>query len=142
MTRKVGKLTAVANTEINAQTYRRLLGRVMPRAISGEHEYERLLAEVDKLMSKGDALSPEEGALLDLIVVLIEDYEDEHHSMPASMPHTRIKTLIEERGLRQSDLVPVLGSRSRVSELLSGKRTPNKAQALAEFFGVSLDWFI
>ena len=137
-------MTAAVNTEINPQTYRRLLGRVMPRAISAKAEYERLLAEVDKLMSKGDAISPEEGALLDLMVVLIEDYEDEHHTMPASLPHTRIKTLMEERGLRQSDLVPTLGSRSRVSELLSGKRTPSKAQAkaLAEFFGVSLSWFI
>ena len=137
-------MTAPVNTEINPQTYRRLLGRVMPRAISAKAEHERLLCEVDKLMSKGSALSPEECALLDLMVVLIEDYEDQLQSMPASLPHTRIRTLLSDRGLKQSDLVPVLGSRSRVSELLNGKRAPSKAQAkaLADFFGLSLKWFI
>jgi HTH-type transcriptional regulator/antitoxin HigA len=137
-------MTVAVKTEINPQTYRRLLGRVLPRAIKTEADYERLLAEVDKLMAKGDDLSPEEGALLDLMVVLIEAYEDEHYPMPPSSPHTKVKTLLEERGLRPSDLVPVLGSKSRVSELLSGKRTPSKTQAkaLAEFFGVSIGWFI
>lgn len=138
-------MTVAVNTEIDARTYRRLLGRVMPRAITAEAEHERLLAEVDKLMSKSeDALSPEEGALLDLMVVLIEDYEAEHYPIPESATHTRIKTLMEERGLRQADLVPVLGSSNRVSELLKGECAPSKAQAkaLADFFGVSLDWFV
>ncbi len=54
-------MTVAVNTEINPQTYRRLLGKVLPRAISAKAEHERLLAEVDKLMSKGEALSPEEG---------------------------------------------------------------------------------
>ncbi len=78
------------------------------------------------------------------MVVLIEDYEDEHYPMPASAPHTRLKTLMEERGLGESDLVPILGSSTRVSELLGGKRQPSKteAKALARFFGVSLSWFI
>jgi len=137
-------MTVAVKTDINPQTYRRLLGRVLPQAIKTDGECERLLAEVDKLMSKGDPLSPEEGALLDLLVVLIEAYEDKHYPMPLSSPHTKVKTLMEERGLRQADLVPVLGSKSRVSELLSSKRAPSKAQAkaLAEFFGVPIEWFI
>lgn len=137
-------MTAVIKNKLNEQKYGRLLARTLPKAIETEQEHERLLAEVDRLMSKGDTLSPEQGALLDLMVVLIEAYEEKHYPMPLSSPHTKVRTLMEERGLRQDDLVPVLGSKGRVSELLSGKRAPSKAQAkaLAEFFGVPLKWFI
>jgi HTH-type transcriptional regulator/antitoxin HigA len=52
--------------------------------------------------------------------------------------------LMEQRGLEPHDLWPVLGSKSRVSEILNGKREISKAQArkLAEFFHISVDLFI
>ena len=52
--------------------------------------------------------------------------------------------LLEQRGLEAHDLRPVLGSKSRISEILNGKRTISKAQAkkLAAFFHVPLDLFI
>jgi HTH-type transcriptional regulator/antitoxin HigA len=56
----------------------------------------------------------------------------------------RLAFLLEQRGLEAHDLWPVLGSKSRVSEILSGKRAISKAQAkkLAAFFHVPLDLFI
>ena len=55
-----------------------------------------------------------------------------------------VKYLMEQRGLKQADLVPVLGSRAQVSDLVNGKRGISKAQvkALAEYFGVSAELFL
>jgi HTH-type transcriptional regulator/antitoxin HigA len=55
-----------------------------------------------------------------------------------------VKYLLEEKNLRPKDLWPVLGSKSRVSEILSGKRAVSKEQArkLARFFHVSAELFI
>ena len=55
-----------------------------------------------------------------------------------------IEFLMDQRGLKQSDLLPVFGSRGIVSEVLSGKREPSKAhiRKLAEFFHVSADLFL
>jgi HTH-type transcriptional regulator/antitoxin HigA len=54
-----------------------------------------------------------------------------------------VKHLMEQRGLRQADLVPLLGSRAQVSDLVNGKRGISKAQvkALAEYFSVSPELF-
>lgn len=55
-----------------------------------------------------------------------------------------VRFLMDQRGLRQADLVPVLGTRTQVSEIVSGKRGISKAQAkrLAEFFHTSVELFI
>jgi HTH-type transcriptional regulator/antitoxin HigA len=138
-------MTVAEHVEIDTQKYRRMLGRLLPKAIRTEEENERMLAEVNRLMSKGEEnLSPEEGELLNLMAILIEAFEEEHYPMPQSPPGSKVKMLMEDRGLRPTDLVPVLGSRSRVSELLSGKRPPSKAQAkaLAEFFHLPVELFI
>jgi HTH-type transcriptional regulator/antitoxin HigA len=138
-------MTVAEHIEIDTQKYRRMLGRLLPKAIRTEEENERMLAEINKLMSKGEEnLSPEEGELLNLMAILIEAFEEEHYPLPQSPPGSKVKMLMEDRGLRAVDLVPVLGSRSRVSELLSGKRLPSKAQAkaLAEFFHLPVELFI
>jgi HTH-type transcriptional regulator / antitoxin HigA len=138
-------MTAVANAEIDPRKYGRLLVRTLPQAIRTEKENERMLAEVDRLMSKAEEkLTPEEHALLELLFALIERFEEEHYPIPEAPPHSNIQTLMEERGLRQRDLVPVLGSRGVTSEVVRGKRRPSKAQAkaLAKFFSVSPELFI
>ena len=61
-------MTAVANPKIDARKYGKLLARTLPQAIRTEKENERMLAEVDALMSKPeDKLTPEEHALLELL---------------------------------------------------------------------------
>ncbi|MFN0104546.1 MAG: type II toxin-antitoxin system HigA family antitoxin [Bryobacteraceae bacterium] len=107
-------------------------------------EHERLLGEVEKLMDKGEHRTPEEVAALDLMVRLIKDYEEEHHTLPDPSPHEMLAYLMEKRGLKQADLVPIFNSRGYVSDVINGKRAVSKSHAkqLAVFFNVSADLFI
>jgi HTH-type transcriptional regulator/antitoxin HigA len=111
----------------------------------GPEENDRLLSIIERLMAKGeDALTPEEDALLELLVRLVHDFEQQHYPLPASPPHAMVAFLLEQRGLKPSDLWPVLESKGRVSEILSGKRGISKEQAkrLAAFFHVGVQLFI
>jgi HTH-type transcriptional regulator/antitoxin HigA len=96
-------------------------------------------------MEKGQGdLTPEEDALLELLTDLIHDFEEKAYPIPKSEPHEMVAFLLEQRGLTPKDLWPVVGSKSRVSEILAGKRAMTKDQAkkLAEFFHVGADLFI
>jgi len=138
----MGSLTAT----IDEKRYGRLLAKAAPRTIRTEEENERALAIVESLMEKGEKnLTPEEGELLDLLVNLIRDYEaTAYPPRERSKPHEMVAFLLEQRGLAPKDLWPVLGSKSRVSEILAGKRSISKDQAkkLAGFFHVGADLFI
>ena len=81
---------------------------------------------------------------MELLSRLIEDYEDRTFPFPDSPPHRALQFLMEQNDLRQADLVKIFGSRGRVSEVVNGKRAISKsqAQALGEFFKVSLELFI
>jgi HTH-type transcriptional regulator/antitoxin HigA len=96
-------------------------------------------------MMKGeDRLTPEEDALLELLTGLVESYEERAYPQEQASPKELIAFLLEQRGLTQTVLWPVLGSKGRVSEILSGTRGVSKAQAkkLGAFFGVSPAAFI
>jgi len=132
---------------VDKTKYGLLLMETLPSVISSEKELERLTEEVDRLMTKGikqGELSPEEERLLELLAVLIETYEDEHYPIPDLSPIEVLKFLMEERGLKQSDLLHIFGSSGITSEVVNGKRSISKAQAkkLAEFFKVSVELFI
>jgi hypothetical protein len=83
-TRRSGNIIAAA--KIDARKYGRLLARTLPVAIDTLEEHRYMLAEVDKLFEKD--LSPEEAKLFDLMVTLIEDYEDKHFQLNAATPLT------------------------------------------------------
>ncbi len=78
------------------------------------------------------------------MVRLIQDYEQEHHPLADPSPREMLTYLMEQRGLKQADLVPIFKSRGYVSDVLNGKRGISKARArqLGAFFGVSADLFI
>jgi HTH-type transcriptional regulator / antitoxin HigA len=138
-------LLNIMNSIINNQTYADLVVKVLPIAIQSEEEYEIMLANIDELTSKGENnLSPEEERLLETLAILVESYEDEHYPMPEVSPNEVLKFLIEENGLKQSNLLHIFGSSGIASEVISGKRSISKAQAkkLAEFFKVSVELFI
>ena len=131
--------------DLDAKRYGRLLARTLPAVIKSEDENNRMLAIIEDLMAKGeDNLSPEQGALLELLVDLVHDFEEKHYPLPSSPPHQMVAFLLEQRGLKPSALWPVLGSKARVSEILSGKRAISKDQAkkLAAFFHLGVDLFI
>jgi HTH-type transcriptional regulator/antitoxin HigA len=130
---------------LDLKRYGRLLARAVPKVVKTEEENERALAIVESLLEKGEGnITPEEDALLDLLTDLIHDFEEKAYPIPKSEPHEMVRFLLEQRGLTPKDLWPIVGSKSRVSEILAGKRAMTKEQAkkLAEFFHVGVDLFI
>ena len=129
---------------IDDKKYARVLAKVLPRVISTIEEHERMLAEVEKLMDKGEHRAAEEDAALDLMVRLIKDYEEEHHPLPDPTPREMLVYLMERRNLKQADLVPIFKSSGYVSDVINAKRAISKTHAkqLAEFFRVSASLFI
>ena len=88
-------------------------------AIHNEQEYSSALAELERLW--GDE-SREGQNTLEVVVILIEDYEKKHHDLGRPDPAEALKSIMEWRGLAAKDLIPFIGSRSHVSEVLNGKR--------------------
>ncbi len=88
--------------------------------------------------------SLEEDAILELLVTLIEKFEDENYPIPEGTPHSMLLHLMDSNEIKQENLVGVIGSRGVVSEVVNGKRSISKAQAkaLAEFFSVDVGLFI
>jgi len=134
----------MSTVAINPARYKKLLSRTMPRVIETEEENDRMLAEVEKLMIKGENLSPEEDALLRLMATLIQDFEEKFYKPEEATPLEVLLHLMDARDLKQSDLLEIFGSRGIASEVINGKRSISKTQAkaLAKFFGVSLELFI
>ena len=122
--------------------YRKLVAKAAPALVETEAENERLLAIIEPMMSR--ELSPEEEKLFDLLVKLVADFEQQHYPMDESSPNEMLKFLMEQRDLRQRDIVHLFGSSGIASEVINGKRAISKTQAkaLAEFFHVSPELFI
>jgi HTH-type transcriptional regulator / antitoxin HigA len=128
----------------NQSTYVSLLSEAVPKVITTEEEYDRALNLVEPLHFK-QTLTSEEDALYDLLVMLIEAYEEKTYPMPSLSPHAMLQYVMETSGMRQIDLVKLgLGSSGVVSEIINGKRAISKAQAklLADRFKVSPNLFI
>ena len=132
------------STNVNSQKYGKLLSDTLPSVIKTEEENDRAISIVENLLAKGEDLSPEESVLLELLGKLIADFEENFYQPRDASPHEVLTELMNVPVLKQKDLVEVLGSKSRVSEAVSGKREISKMQAksLAEYFGVSAELFI
>jgi HTH-type transcriptional regulator / antitoxin HigA len=132
------------NRALDRKVYASLLSDVLPKVIESEEENELFLAEVEKLMALGEDLSPEQLQLMNLLVSLIEQFEDQHYQLHPAIPYEVLNELVLQRGLKQKDLVPVFGSQGIASEVLNGKRSISKAQAkaLGAFFHVSPELFL
>lgn len=116
----------------------------LPAKIENEEQHEQALAVTDELMRKGENCSSEEDALLKLLVHLIQEYEQRVYQPEQATPLEVLTELMAARDLKQSDLWPVLNSKSVTSEIINGKRGISKAnaKALAEFFHVSVEVFL
>ena len=135
----------MAIAEISPSRYGRLLAKTLPKVIETREEFDRYvetMEELDRRAAK-EPLSPKELALLTLLERLVQDYDD-RIEIPEAPPHRMIRFLMDHRGIRQADLLPVFGSRSVTSDVLSGKREPSKAhiRRLAGFFHVSPEIFL
>ena len=116
----------------------------MPVLIETEEENERMLTSVEKLMEKGENLSAEEEKLLKLLARLIEDFEQRFYQPAEAEPLEVLHHLMEARGIKQSQLWEVFGSKGIASEVLNGKRGISKthARSLADYFHVPADLFV
>lgn len=106
------------------------------RPIKTEADYEATLKEIEGLMS-AEADSPE-GDRLDVLVTLVEAYEREHYPIGFPDPVEAIKFRMEQQGLSVEDLVPVIGRKNRVYEVLARKRplTLRMIEGLHETFSI------
>jgi HTH-type transcriptional regulator/antitoxin HigA len=128
---------------LDTTTYSQLLVEFQPKVITTEAEYERNLEIVEKLMACKNR-TPEQTAILQLLVTLIEEFENKHYPIEPAPPHAVLQHLMEAREIKQADLVGIVGSKGVVSEIVNGKRAISKTQAkvLGEFFNVSPALFI
>ncbi len=92
------------------------------KVIKSKEDYEEALKLVETLMGHDPDYESEEGEKLRLLSTLIEDYEKRVFPEILPSPVDAIKFRMEQADLKPVDLVPYIGSRSRVSEILSGKR--------------------
>ena len=134
----------MAVATINEAAYGKLLARAVPRVIKTEEENERMVAELEKLDTRGRPLTPEEENLAELMTLLVRQFEESRYPLGHAEPLEALRVLMEDRGLRQRDLIPLFGSSSVVSDVLNGKRSISKAHArkLAESFHVPAGLFI
>ena len=91
------------------------------RLIKTRQEYRAALRRVETIMDARSGTA--EGDELELLAAIIEIYEEKHAPVPPPDPIEAIRFRMEQENLRPQDLVPLLGSRSRVSEVLNGKRS-------------------
>lgn len=108
------------------------------KVIKTEKDYDQALKLVEDLMSRDPDPDSEEGEQLGLLSALIQDYEAKIFPETLPDPIDAIKFRMEQVGLTPGDLVPYIGSRSRVSEILSGKRqlTLKMVRALQAGLGI------
>ncbi len=95
-----------------------MTGELKP--IRSEADHERALAEVDRLWGAKSGTSA--GDRLDVLATLIDTYEAEHFPMDAPDPVEAIMFRMEQQGLTRKDLEPLIGTRTRVAEVLNRKR--------------------
>ncbi len=90
------------------------------RPVKNEQDYNASLERIEALW--GSAPGTAEGDELDVLLTLVRVYEETNHPVPPPSPLEAIKFVMDQKGLRQADLVHFIGSRSKVSEVLNGKR--------------------
>lgn len=92
------------------------------KVLKNDSDYKAALARTEQLVSLDPVVGAEEANELEVLAVLIADYESKHVPMPPPDPVEAIRFRMEQMNLAQRDLIPYIGSKSRVSEVLAGKR--------------------
>jgi HTH-type transcriptional regulator/antitoxin HigA len=90
------------------------------KPIRSERDYDRAVAQLGRLW--GAKKGSPESDQLDVLATLIDAYEAEHHPIDPPDPIEAIKFRMEQQGLTRKDMEPLIGSRTRVAEVLNGKR--------------------
>jgi HTH-type transcriptional regulator/antitoxin HigA len=138
MIRINGKMTRTFNPE----SYGKLLAEYKPKTITTEEENEEAIKLAQNLEHRPNR-TPEEEILLELLVTLIEKFEETHYPIPQGTPHSMLMHLMDARDITTEALADVIGSLEVVREIINGERTINKteAEALANYFHVDASLF-
>src|SRR5690554_42519 len=114
------------------------------RILKTDQEYNDACARIYNLINSTDnAIEPDspEGEEIELLSLLVEKYEQEHYPIEAPSPVEAIKFRMEQMNLKQSDIAPLFGGKTRVSEVLNGKRplTLKMITLLNRYLGIPLE---
>jgi HTH-type transcriptional regulator / antitoxin HigA len=139
MIRVNGKMTRTFNPE----SYGKLLAEYQPKTITTEEENEQALKLAQSLEYRPNR-TPEEDVLLELLVTLIDKFEEAHYPIPQGTPHSMLMHLMDARDATTEALVDVIGSLEVVQKIINGERIINKteAEALANYFHVDVSLFV
>ncbi|UCS94903.1 transcriptional regulator [Echinicola marina] len=112
------------------------------KVITSEMEYQNALKRLSEIF---DAVpDTPEGMEAELLVTLIEKYEKEHFPVSMPEPIAAIREVMERKGIKDKDLIPVMGSKSAVSLVLNRKRplTIDMIRNLSDFLGLPVEVLI
>jgi HTH-type transcriptional regulator/antitoxin HigA len=112
------------------------------KVLKTQAQYKKALTRTMEIFQAAKGTS--EADELDLLLVLVKDYEDKHITLPELDPIEAIKLKMEERGLKAKDLEPLIGTKGHVSSILSGRRelTLKMAQKLKDYLQLPSDVFL
>jgi len=127
----------------NPDKYKELLTAYLPKLIKSEVENEQALGIVEDLMHR--ERTPEEDEFYQLLITLIEKFEQEHYQpSQQNNPVSMLLFILEESERSRDDLVAVLGTQDLLDNILNGQKKINTEQArkLGEFFHVESNLFM
>jgi HTH-type transcriptional regulator/antitoxin HigA len=112
------------------------------KPIRTEADYNAALAEIERLW--GAKSGTPEGDRLDILATLVDAYENQHHPIDPPDPIEAIKFRMEQQGLTRKDLEGILGTRTRVAEVLNRRRglSINMIRRLHEKLGIPAEVLI
>ena len=112
---------------------------MISRLIKNDEDYKKALSRIEELMD-AQPDSPEMDEL-ELMTALVEMYEDRHYPISPPDPLEAIKFRMDQLGLTQQDMVPYIGTKSKVSEVLNGKRplSLTMMRSLNKYLGISAE---
>lgn len=116
---------------------------VAVKPIRSEEDYDEAIKRIDRLLDINPELGTPEEDELEVLSTLVEAYENKHYPTLPIDPVDAIQLALEERGMIQQDLVPMVGPKSRVSEIMNRKRKPtmNEIKALHDHLNIPLEIF-
>jgi HTH-type transcriptional regulator/antitoxin HigA len=133
----------MSSSVIGKEKYIAALSRLCPQRIRTDTEYRMRLQQVEEIMLKGKAITPEERECLDLITMLISAYEQERYAIKNASPLQVLKFLMEQHQHTAKDLWQLF-DKSIVSKILNEQRgiTIDQAKVLGDFYKIGFKAFV
>ncbi|MEM7717517.1 MAG: transcriptional regulator [Cyanobacteria bacterium P01_A01_bin.68] len=127
----------------NTESYGRLLARYQPKTITTEEENDQAIALAEELEHRPNKTLEEE-TLLELLITLIEKFEEVNYPIPKGKNSSMILHLMEAQNKNNESLIPIFGSIKNVDKVINGSLeiTTQQAQDLGDLFHVDASLFL